>query len=472
MTIDADSLIALTLTDAAARIARGSLRSVDLAKALLAQGAATASLNALISQDDAAVLAAAAEADASRPRIDRPLHGVPIIIKDNIDVASTASSAGSRSMAHLVPQRDATLVARLKAAGAIVLGKANMHEFAYGITTTNSHFGAARNPYDPTRIPGGSSGGTAAAVAARMAPAGIGTDTGGSMRVPAALCGLVGFRPSTGRWPADGIVPISATLDTPGPMARSVADCVLLDGVVTGGDTALAPASLGGLRIGVPREYYWSPLDPGVSDVAERTLATLAAAGVELVPCDVAAVAHLTASGIFPIAMFETLPGLRSHHERHGWPFDAAALTAMIDSPDVRGVFDSLIGPDAMPESAYREAMDHVRPQLQAALAACFAEMRIDALIFPTTPLPASPIGDDETVEFVGERAPTFPTYIRNTGPGALAGLPGISLPIGLTAQGLPVGIELDGPVGSDERLLAIALAIEAALPPMPAPLP
>jgi mandelamide amidase len=290
------------------------------------------------------------------------------------------------------------------------------------------------------------------------------------VRIPAALCGLVGFRPSTGRWPADGIVPISATLDTPGPMARSVADCVLLDGVVTGGDTVLAPASLGGLRIGVPRQYYWAPLDPDVSSVAEQTLRTLAAAGVELVPCDVADVANLTANGTFPIAMFETLPGLRSHHDRHGWPFDAAALTALIDSPDVRGVFDSLIGPDAMPEAVYRDAMDRARPQLQAALAACFAEMRIDALIFPTTPLPAAPIGDDETVAFAGERTPTFPTFIRNTGPGALAGLPGISLPVGLTAQGLPVGMELDGPAGSDERLLSIALAIEAVLPAMPPP--
>ncbi|MDB5999034.1 MAG: putative indoleacetamide hydrolase [Rhizobacter sp.] len=465
------SLTDLTAGEAAAQIAAGTLTSVDLVRALLERMAQTAGLNACISHDAQALLNAAGEADAARVTPGtRPLHGVPLLLKDNIDVAGVPSTAGSRAMSALVPQRDASVAQRLRDAGALVLGKANMHEFAYGITSNNAPYGAARNPYDTTRIPGGSSGGTAAAVAARAAPAGIGTDTGGSVRIPAALCGLVGFRPSTGRWPADGVVPISATLDTPGPMARSVADCVLLDGVVTGGATHLAAAELKGLRLGVPREYYWSPLEASLSAVAEDVLKRLEAAGVVLVPCEVKDVGPLTNNGTFPIALYETLPGLQAHHDRHGWPFDAAALTAQIDSPDVRGVFDSLLGANAMPESAYRHSMDTVRPQLQAALAECFASQRIAALIFPTTPRTAAPIGEDTTVDLCGEQVPTFPTFIRNTGPGALAGLPGISLPVGLTPQGLPVGMELDGPAGSDTRLLAIALALEAVLPRTPAP--
>ena len=464
-------LTSLTAAQAAERIADGRLRSVDLVQALLARIDQTAGLNAFIHLDRDALLAAAAEADAAdaNARSGRPLHGVPLALKDNIDVAGIASTAGSRAMAERVPQKDSPLAARLRAAGALVLGKANMHEFAYGITTNNTPFGAARNPYDPSRMPGGSSGGTAVAVASRGAPAGIGTDTGGSVRIPAALCGLVGFRPSTGRWPTAGVVPISSTLDTPGPMARDVADCVLLDQVVTG-SAAPAPAALRGLRIGVPRAYYWSPLDAGLAEVAEATLARLAAAGVELVPCEVRQVAELTAAGMFPVAMYETLPTLQAHHEAHGWPFDAKALAGAIDSPDVRAVYESLQGEGAIPQAAYRQALDTVRPRLRAAFADCFAQNRIDAILFPTTPRPAAPIGEDLTVELAGEQVPTFPTFVRNTGPGAFAGLPGISLPVGRTTDGLPVGLELDGPIGSDLRLLAVALAIESVLPAMPPP--
>ena len=188
------------------------------------------------------VRAAAAAADERRAGGGPlgPLHGVPLALKDNLDTADMPTTGGTPGLRGSRPARNAPVVQRLLDAGAIVFGKANLHELAYGITNNNAGFGAARNPYDRTRIPGGSSGGVGAAVGARIVPGGIGSDTGGSVRVPAALCGIVGFRPTTGRWPQAGIVPISHTRDTAGPMTRSVADCVLLDRVVTGATAAVA----------------------------------------------------------------------------------------------------------------------------------------------------------------------------------------------------------------------------------------
>ena len=208
-----------------------------LADALLARAAAHASLNAFITLEPDKVRAAAREADRKRAAgtSTGPLHGVPLALKDNLDTAEYATTGGTPGLAGNRPKRNAVIVQALLDAGAIALGKCNLHELAYGITNNNAAFGPARNPYAPDRIPGASSGGTGVAVAARLAPGGIGSDTGGSVRIPAALCGIVGLRPTTGRWSQAGIVPISHTRDTAGPMTRSVADCVLIDGVVTGG---------------------------------------------------------------------------------------------------------------------------------------------------------------------------------------------------------------------------------------------
>ena len=192
------------------------------------------SLNAFIHLDPEQVRAAARAADAKGSAAGGPLHGVPLALKDNLDTADMPTTGGTPGLKGHRPKRNADVVQKLFDAGAIAFGKANLHELAYGITNNNAGFGAARNPYDPTRIPGGSSGGVGTAVGARIVPGGIGSDTGGSVRVPAALCGIVGFRPTTGRWSQAGVVPISHTRDTPGPMTRSVADCALLDSVVTG----------------------------------------------------------------------------------------------------------------------------------------------------------------------------------------------------------------------------------------------
>ena len=214
------ALYELGVAGAAAAIRSGDITAENLADALLARAAANASLTAFITLDPDGVRAAARLADRRRASGASlgPLHGVPLALKDNLDTADLPTSGGTPGLKGHRPKRNAAIVEALLAAGAIVLGKCNLHELAFGITNNNTTFGPARNPYAPDRIPGGSSGGTGVAVAARLAPGGVGTDTGGSVRVPAALCGIVGFRPSTGRWSQAGVVPISHTRDTPGPM--------------------------------------------------------------------------------------------------------------------------------------------------------------------------------------------------------------------------------------------------------------
>lgn len=464
-------LTTLTIGEAAGALRRGEVSAEAYADALLAKAAANAGLNAFIHHDPAQVRADARAADVARDRSATlgALHGVPLALKDNLDTAAMPTTGGTPGLRGHRPARNGAVVQRLLDAGAIVFGKTNLHELAYGITNNNAAFGVARNPYDRTRIPGASSGGTGVAVAARMAPGGIGSDTGGSVRIPAALCGIVGFRPTTGRWSQAGIVPISHTRDTAGPMARCVADCVLLDGVVTG-SSAAAPVALKGLRLGVPRAHFWAPLDAEVGRLMEDVLARLKEAGAVLVEADIADVGRLDNEAGFPIALYETVTDLETYLASHGSSMRYAELVAQCASPDVAGLLQSLHGAGAIPEAAYRHALEVKRPQLQAAYRDHFERHDLAAVVLPTTPLAAAPIGDDETVELNGERVPTFATFIRNTSPGSVAGTPGISVPVALTKTGLPVGLELDGPEGSDRRLLSIAQAVEAMLPKIPAP--
>ncbi len=465
------NLTALTISEAAAALQRGEMTAASYADALLAQADKAAGLNAFIYHDPEAVRAAAQAADARKARSAAlgPLHGVPLALKDNLDTADMPTTGGTPGLKGSRPRRNAPLVQKLIDAGAIVFGKTNMHELAYGITNNNAGFGATRNPYDITRIPGGSSGGVGAAVAARVVPGGIGTDTGGSVRVPAALCGIVGFRPTTGRWSQAGIVPISHTRDTAGPMTRSVADCALLDSVVTG-SVPLGAVGLEGLRLGVPRAHFWDPLDVEMARLMADVLARLKDAGAVLVEADIADVGRLDAEAGFPIALHETVLDLDAYLAEHGSAMRYADLVALCASPDVKGILQSLHGDDAVPEAAYRHALSVLRPQLQAAYRDYFRRHDVAAVVFPTTALPAAPIGEDETVLLNGERVPTFFTFIRNSSPGSVAGIPGISLPAALTAGGLPVGLDLDAAEGADARLLAVALAVEKVLPKTPAP--
>jgi indoleacetamide hydrolase len=466
------ALAELGAAEAAAAIRAGDISAQALIDALLDRCTRAASLNAFISLDPDAVRAAARSADQQRQRGERlgPLHGVPIALKDNFDTADFTTTAGTPALAAHRPTRNAAVVQRLLDAGALILGKANMQELAFGPTSNNAAFGPVRNPYDRSRIPGGSSGGTAALVAARLAPAGLGTDTGGSVRVPASLSGVVGFRPTTLRWPQDGIVPISHTRDTAAPIARCVADCALLDGIVTGGPTSLAPIRLEGMRLGVPRGHFWDDLDAEVEAILADALARLAAAGVVLVEGDMADVAALDAAAGFPVALYEFVTDLDRYLAGHATGLDFAGVAAQVKSPAVKKVVDALLGADAVPEAVYREALIKHRPALQDAYSRYFAERGVAAMVFPTTPLAAAKVGEDDTVLLNGKAVPTLATYIRNLGPGSAAGIPGLSLPAGMTSAGLPIGIAIDGPQGADQQLLTICLAIESALPRLPAP--
>ncbi|MGE0803273.1 MAG: indoleacetamide hydrolase [Lautropia sp.] len=478
--------IQLTVTEAAAALRAGDLTAEAYAAALLARAEQRTALNAFIALDPERVLTAARAADRARTRGEPagPLHGVPLTLKDNLDTAGIATTGGTPGLRGHVPRRNAAVVQRLLDAGAIVFGKANLHELAYGITNNNAAFGAARNPWDPSRIPGGSSGGTGVAVAARITPGGIGTDTGGSVRIPAALCGIVGFRPTTGLWSQAGVVPISHTRDTPGPMARSVADVALLHAVVTGaaatagaagaaaaaaaaaGATRAAPPpSLAGVRLGVPRGHFWENLDPETARVCEAALTALRDAGAVLVEGDVADAATLDNTAGFPIALYETVTDLGAYLREHGIALDYAALVAQCASPDMAGLLQSLAKDGAIPPAAYQQALTVERPLLQRRYREHFESLRIDAVVFPTTPLPAAPIGEDDTVQLNGAAVPTFPTFIRNCSPGSVAGIPGLSLPVGLSRDGLPIGLEIDGPAQADARVLALGRALEALLP-------
>lgn len=441
----------------------GEMTAAEAVEQALVKATEHAALNAFITLDADGAMAAAQAADTAGE--NGALYGVIIGVKDNIASAGVATSAGTPAMKDWVPENDATVLARLREAGAIVLGKTNLHELAFGITSNNAAFGAVGNPWDPAMFAGGSSGGTAAAIAAGIVPAGLGTDTGGSVRIPAALNGIAGFRPSVGRYPQDGIVPISATRDTAGPMARSVRDLILLDGVITGVPAAIEAAGLSGVRLGLPAAFV-TGLDLETQAVFDAALLKLEAAGATFVEVELEGLMELNGKVGFPLALWEVKRDLSRFLDLNGVGLTIEDVAAEIASPDVEFVFDNLVlGDQAVPDAVYEAAMRDFRPQMQTIYAETFLEHDLDALLFPTTKLPARPIdGSDMEVELNGENVPTFNSYIANTDPGSNAGLPGLSLPMGVTEQGLPVGLELDGPMFSDRRLLAIGLAAEAAL--------
>ncbi|HZZ87683.1 MAG TPA: amidase family protein, partial [Caulobacteraceae bacterium] len=291
------AMIDLSASQAVAAMREGAVTAEAYTEALLARCAAGASLNAFITLEADGVREAARAADRLRAAGGAmgPLHGLPIPVKDSVNTRDLPTTAGTPALRGFRPSADAPAVARLRAAGAIVLGKTNLHELSFGWTSNNLAFGAVHNPYDPSRIPGGSSGGTAAAVAARMAPLGLAEDTQGSIRVPAALCGICGFRPTTGRYPTEGTAPITPLFDQIGPHAREVADLALFDRVMTGDERPIAPAPLRGLRLGLARDYYFSGLDPELEHVAQAALDRLRDRGVQLIEIELPGLADLVA---------------------------------------------------------------------------------------------------------------------------------------------------------------------------------
>lgn len=468
-------MIELSACDAVAAMRAGDVSAEAYADALLAQCAAGRDLNAFITQEPDRVREAAQAADRLRASggLLGPLHGLPIPIKDSVNTRDLRTTAGTRALSEFHPVADATAVAKLRAAGASVLGKTNLHELSFGWTSNNRAFGAVRNPYDPRRIPGGSSGGTAAAVAARMAPLGVAEDTQGSIRVPAALCGVCGFRPTTGRYPTDGTAPITPLFDQIGPHARTVEDLLLFDAVMTGDERPVGPAELRGLRLGIARGYYFEGLDPDVEHQMDAVMARLRAAGVVLVEAEIPGLAELVAQVTGPVQIHDAAASLTAYLRTSGAPVNFAAMVESV-SPDVKAVFERFVAPGApfaVSEAAYAAARDVHRPAMQRLFAAYFSQHGVAAMLFPATMTPAPLIGEDETV-MIGAAAIPFQTAIaRNISPGSTVGLPGLVLPTGLTRDTrLPVALELDGPAGRDRSLLSLGLAIRALMPLMPAP--
>ncbi|WP_018680649.1 amidase family protein [Actinokineospora enzanensis] len=389
------------------------------------------------------------------PHEPGPLAGIPFAVKDNIDVEGLSTTAGSPLLDTDPACADATVVSAVKALGGVVLGKTNLHELAFGITSNNRAFGPVRNPADPARTAGGSSGGSAACVALGTVPFALGTDTGGSVTVPSSYCGIVGFRPTTGRYPGDGVVNLSTTRDTIGLHTRTAHDARVLDELITG-EPAHAPIPLTGLRVGIVGRRY-ADLEPELSRVAAETLSSLEQAGARLIEVDLPNDIE-TAEGAGFDLVFHEAPRLlarRVHADPSDWP-------GKIASPDVRALIESM-HTTPVTSAAYAAARA-ARLHLRRAYLDLFT--RVDVLLFPTSPVLPPHIGEDDVITHNGRLVPTFPTVTRNVAPGTVVGLPMLTLPAGTTATGLAVGITLESHPFADTRLLRTAESVETALRP------
>lgn len=451
------------------------LSPVELTKLMLARiERLNRKLNAYLTVTSELALAQAKKAEselyASRGRKgyrDRgALHGIPISLKDNIYTKDVRTTAGSKILRDFVPQRDAVVVSQLKEAGAIILGKTNLHEFAYGVTTNNPHFGPARNPWDLSRIPGGSSGGSAAAVAAGLCYGSIGTDTGGSIRIPAALCGIVGLKPTFGRVSVADVVPLSPRLDCVGPLARSAGDVtLLLDPILVRGEKEVRlqsakrtkSPSLRGFRVGVPRDFFLKIVSVEVEYAFESALRVLRKLGATLKEASIPLLQETEDAGN-QIAWAEAT----HYHQHAGWFPDRAADYG----EDVRTRLE--LGAKVT-ATMYLQALEQ-REAFIGGFHAAMADAKLDALVVPTTPIPAPAIGE-ETTAVCGSNHPTRALLLRNNRPANLAGLPAISISCGLTPDGLPVGLQLIGCVTDETLLLRIACSFELAHPSVRPPL-
>jgi len=467
-------LAELSAYDAVQSMVRGDLTAEHYAGALLARCESQRALNAFITLEPERVLEHARARDKERRSGAKlgPLFGLPIPIKDSVNTQDYPTTGGTPALRHFRPAQDAPVVASLKAAGAIVLGKTNLHELSFGWTTNNLAFGAVHNPYDLKRIPGGSSGGTAAAIAARLAPLGVAEDTEGSIRVPAAFCGIAGFRPTTHRYSTQGCVPISALFDQIGPHARTVQDLALFDSVAADDPSPLTAKPLRGVRLGVVRDYWFADLHPEVEKTTGEALTRLREAGAVLVEGTIPGLAHLIDLTTYPVQNHDVLRELAKYLKEYGAGFRAEELIARA-SPDIRESFRTIMpgGADVVSEAAYAAARDQHLPALRRTFQEYFSHAQVAAIVFPATLVPPPLIGEEKTLEAGGGRSLPFEVAVaRNIAPGSTAGLPGLVLPAGLSGSGLPIALEFDAPSASDRALLALGLSLERALGPIAPP--
>ncbi|WP_228383636.1 amidase [Sphingopyxis fribergensis] len=421
----------------------GEVTSVDLVtKALVDARMCQTICNAFASIAEEQALAAARSSDTKRTRRGK-VEGLPILLKDNIDTHDIVTAYGSRAYRNHVPERDAPLVRRLKAEGGIILGKTTTHEFAWGVTTQSTAFGITRNPHDRSRIPGGSSGGLAAAIASGVAGAGIGSDTGGSVRIPAALCGVVGFKPSAGLWPLEGFFPLAATLDHPGIIGASVDDVIVLASAL-GLDLA---EDTGAPRVEYLEDLPGAPLD---SEVRNRVKEAIDAIAMSL-PVQLSNLRPLFAH-LFPVFAGTVLAEAGMVH----FARSSADTIASLYDPDTQ----SRLERSRLTSLAEYEACQQQRRSFVQAFK---KEFRSDFLILPTCICTAPRIGEDEIS--IGSWAGTVrEALMAYTSPFNLNGYPAISLPLPTTAGSLPAGIQIVGRPGGDGHLLRFAATVEAIL--------
>jgi aspartyl-tRNA(Asn)/glutamyl-tRNA(Gln) amidotransferase subunit A len=468
-----------SVTDTVRRIAAGEITAVQVVENALARIAAIdGALGAFLEVDAAGARAAAAEVDRRRAANvpQGPLAGVPIALKDVLVTRGLATTAGSKILEGWIPPYDAHVVEKLRAAGAIVVGKVNCDEFAMGSSTENSAYKPTRNPWDPSRVPGGSSGGSSAAVAAGLCAASLGTDTGGSIRQPAAFCGVVGMKPTYGRVSRWGVVAFASSLDQVGPLTRTVADAALVLQTIAGFDprdstsldqpvpplTEALTGDVRGLRIGLPQEYF-EAMDDDVRAAVARTAAALVERGAVTVDLS------LPHTGLALPAYYLVAPAEASSNLAR---FDGVRYGKRVEASDLLDMYARTRGAGFGPEvkrrimlgtyalrSGYYDAYYKKAQQVRTLIKRDFdrAFQFCDVLLTPTTPTSAFRFG---------EKATPFDMYLADvfTLSCNLAGLPGISVPCGLTGDGLPIGAQLLGRALDEATLLRAGAVIEAAV--------
>ena len=450
----------LTLREVGELVRRKKISPVDVTKACLARiEQLNPTLNAFITitAESALLDARTAETEIQRGRWRGPLHGIPIALKDLFDTAGVRTTAGSALFTDRVPSDDAEVVRRLKAAGAVLVGKTNMHEFAFGGTSLVSYFGAVHNPWKPDQIAGGSSGGSAAAVAARLCYGALGSDTAGSVRQPSAYCGIVGLKPTYGLVSNRGVIPLSWSLDHVGPMSRTVADAALMLQVIAGYDPE-EPTSMqipvvdyaaalrmrpSTLRIGVARDFFFAGLDPEIETAVSKALAVLE--GLTGGLRDVA----------IPANTQEQLRATVRAAEAYAYHAEFVAKSPELYQPETLARIRT--GAD-ITTSTYIQARRELA-KTRRTIGQVF--QMVDVLVTPTTPIPPQAVADFSTNMTTSIQKETL--SIRNTSPFDVYGWPTISIPCGFTVSGLPIGLQVSGPVGSDAVVLQVAHAYEQA---------
>jgi len=461
-----DDLTKLTIREASDLIRKKKASPVDLTNACLARiNRMNPALNAFITitAESALEQARAAESDVMRGNWKGPLHGVPIALKDLFDTAGVRTTAGSGVFKDRIPTEDAEVVRRLKAAGAVLLGKTNMQEFAFGGTSLISYFGAVRNPWEPGHIAGGSSGGSAAAVAAGLCYGALGSDTAGSVRLPASHCGVAGLKPTYGLVSIRGVIPLSWSLDHVGPLARTVEDTALLLQVIAGYDEQDTTSekinvpdyshSIGmkvsSLRIGIPREFFFADLDPEIDAAIKEALSVLGK----------------LAGGLRDVALqadkMETLRDVVRAAEAYAYHREYVAKTPELYQPLILKRIQAGANVTTPAYIQGRRDLAEVRRKAEKWIEG------VDVLVTPTLPIPPATISDPHADDIL-------PT-VRNTSPFDVNGWPAISLPCGFTRQGLPMGLQIIGPGGGESVVFQLAHAYEQATdwhkrrPPLPA---